>query len=320
MRPRAYSTFTPSKVDTDSCLIRIVNTCQDTSLRCSKPNIKANFHPLFPPSDPDPLNSWSRNYRLFWLRFEEAEVEPRGRKNLVVGMPWMSLWLPENLWSPVVCEMYIVVPTDAEVNLWVHKATVVASNVTLRSLTVQGIHALPEKIEFVSQNLSISNTLRIVGSSGKIGLYELKAGSMANVSVDMIDSSIDITSLAAPNLEVHSVNKAVCLVGPMNNLNTSSRLVGNLTRTIYSSTWECPSGTLVQCEKPWMHLISTGRGAVAFHALSVNANGSLSGIPQPASSFSQFHAYETQPDGTATTSKPAGFPSVLRVCCLRIHS
>ena len=86
MRPRAYSTFTPSKVDTDSCLIRIVNTCQDTSLRCSKPNIKANFHPLFPPSDPDPLNSWSRNYRLFWLRFEEAEVEPRGRKNLVVGM------------------------------------------------------------------------------------------------------------------------------------------------------------------------------------------------------------------------------------------
>ena len=89
--------------------------------------------------------------------------------------------------------------------------------------------------------------MKIAGSSGRVALNDLNVGSQSNVSVSMIDSSIDVTSLAAPSLEVQSANKAVCLVWPMRTLNTSTLVMGNETTTVYSSTWECPNATDVTC-------------------------------------------------------------------------
>jgi hypothetical protein len=234
----------------------------------------------------DPLQT--PEHAIQELDWEDLDL--KGRNNLVVGKPWAPLGLyallPENLWNPVICEMYLVVPRDAEVHLFVHKATIVSKDVELKSLSVQGDFVLdsrPEHLEFLSNNLSISDTLLIASSMGRIGLHDLNIGSQANVTVSAIDGSIDITSLAAPNLEIQSVNKAVCLVGPMASLNTSSRPFNNATLTVYSSSWECPTTTQVPCPRPSMKLVSTGRGAVAFHALSVDVNGARSEIPQPAS-------------------------------------
>jgi len=299
MRPMSYTTLTPTKVDTDSCLIRLINTCEDPDQDCGKANIHANFMPAWDPAccgdGPDVL------YRRI-LGYPEVVVDPEGRKNLVVGMPWaptgFSSVIPENIWNPVVCEMYLVVPTDAEVHLRVHKATIVAQNVSLRSLTVQGSRngSTPERIELLTQNLSISHDLKIAGSSGRVALNDLNVGSQSNVSVSMIDSSIDVTSLAAPSLEVQSANKAVCLVGPMRTLNTSTLVMGNETTTVYSSTWECPNATDVPCSRPFMKLQSTGAGAVSFHALSIDADGVRSEIPHSASTFKAAPEYETKLD------------------------
>ena len=280
MKPASYATLTPTRVNTDSCLIRLVNTCEDSSKACGRPSIKATFMPVL-----DPLQTPISSLELDW-----ETLDLKGRSNLVVGKPWaprgLYAFLPENIWNPVICEMYLVVPRDAEVHLFVHKATIVAKNVELKSLSVQGDFVLdsrPEHLEFLSNNLSISDTLLIASSMGRIGLHDLNIGSQANVTVSAIDGSIDITSLAAPNLEIQSVNKAVCLVGPMASLNTSSRPFNNATSTVYSSSWDCPNTTQVPCAKPSMKLVSTGRGAVAFHALSVDINGARSEVPQPAS-------------------------------------
>ena len=299
MWSQSYATLTPTKVDTDSCLIRLINTCEDPDQDCGKANIHANFMPAW---DPDCCGKGSDVIYRRMLGYLELAVDPEGRKNLVVGMPWaptgISSVIPENIWNPVVCEMYLVVPTDAEVHLRLHKATIVARNVSLRSLTVQGVFngSLPEQIELFTQNLSISHDLHIAGSSGRVVLHDLNVGSQSNVSVSMIDSSIDVTSLAAPSLEVESVNKAVCLVGPMRTLNTSTLVLGNETRTVYSSTWQCPNATDYPCSRPFMKLQSTGAGAVSFHALSMDANGVRSEIPQPASTYKVAPEYETQPD------------------------
>ena len=293
MRPVSYATFAPTRVDTDSCLIRLVNTCEDSSKACGKPSIKANFMPVF---DPLQLPEDSRlNLTQFDTAYqnilgnENLMLDAKGRKNLVVGKPWgphgLLQFLPESMWNPVVCDMYLVVPKDAEVHLFLHKATIVAKDVELKALTVQGdfvLDSLPEHIELLTYNLSISDTLRIAGSKGRIGLYDLKMGNQSDLTVNMIDSSIDVTSLAAPILKVESVNKAVCLVGPMDSLNTSVRVFNNATLTVYSSGWQCPNTTLVPCARPSMKLVSTGRGAVSFHALAVDVNGALSEIPQPA--------------------------------------
>ena len=199
---RPLFTMTPSKVDTDTCLVRIVNTCDDPSLRCSEPSIKANFAPVFPVTKRTSSLGLPEIFYRDILGYVEKEIDPHGRKNIVVGYPWgANSVLPENLWNPTLCEMYLVVPKDAEVNLWMHKVSVVAKNVTLRSLTVQGVDSLPEKIELLARNLTITTALRVSGSAGRVSIQELNAASQANVSISMVDSSIDITSLSAPKLE-----------------------------------------------------------------------------------------------------------------------
>ena len=274
MRKLDYQSGTPFTTSTDSCLIRIVNTCEDdrADAKCNRPSVKSYFKPL----------TGSGNYI----------PDDKERKNLLVGKPWGPPFpLPETPWHPVICEMFIIVPKDAELSLWLYKAHVVAKNITLKSLHINGdaaTESVPEYLEITTRNISVNGDLEISSASGRISLYELNAGTATTVTLTGVDTTIDITSHAAPDLEVTSSNKAVCFVGPIAALNSSTVNIGNASMTKYTSIWECPHTTTGQqssCKRPRMSITSSGRGAIAFHALSLGTSGTPSTSPTSASNF-----------------------------------
>eukprot|EP00961_Rhodomonas_salina_P294332 3934481-Rhodomonas_salina.6 len=234
-------------------------------------------------------------------------------ENVLVIQPVMSLssLMGEGYYNRVLCDMVLVVPRDAKINIRAHNVALVAEDVDIADLTVTGIYGAPKNIEVLTQRLRVAENLALNTSSGRVVLHELDAKPGASIAVFTLAASVDITATFAPaSLHAVSINRAVCLAGPLTHLSTEVVPRGNHTAVSYASVWECPLNTnLADCEKmPRLHIECLGTGAIGFHLLSTNADGQLSERPVAASKGINVTSRDEEGEYISESAVYAGFP------------
>jgi len=240
--------FAPWSINTDTCTIRISNTCSNRE-QCSVPHVLG----------------YGINHGAFGL--SDTKVRVVNGDTLQFSLLPLIFWpaLPETWWNRVMCDVQIIVTKDMEIEINSEKVAVVAENVELKRLTLKGLDRSGSAIWFQGKNLRMTESLILKGSQSNVLLDGITMPTTASASMEILGGSIDVVTSSHPKMKIVSVNEAVCLVGKFQTTpSKNSSMVGNLTFASYTAVMKCE---LASCETPsWRINVSGVQGSVGVHA------------------------------------------------------
>ncbi|EKX33841.1 hypothetical protein GUITHDRAFT_147625 [Guillardia theta CCMP2712] len=241
--------FAPWPIDTDTCTIRIMNTCNNRQ-ECGYPRILG----------------YGINHGAFGLSDTRAKVV--NGDTLEVTLLPLIFWpsLPETWWNRVMCDVQIIASKDMEVEVFSEKVAVVAENVELKRLDLKGLDRSGSAIWFQGKNVRVTGSMTLKGSQSNVFLDGITMPTSASATLEILGGSIDLVTSSHPKMRISSVNEAVCLVGKFDTTPVvNATMADNVTVTSYRAAMKCD---LASCEMPsWSVNVSGAYGSVGVHAV-----------------------------------------------------